>query len=249
MDTNSNNSGGRSNSEGGHAKNVAQFQKVITRCELLPDFNPPNSIIDLVELKKYHIKADNTIVSVHEHKSTSDIAINDRQIEFERLDFISTRTVNILEVIANEKKIVADARTILRRIRGEASKPKTDENDPGQEAREPRSNSQQSFDKRIDHFLALIELVKQVTGYEPNEAELTIAGLTAYHAELVMRNNSVIQANAQLSKARKERDKILYNDTNGLLQRAKLVKLYVKSLYGSSSKEYKDIAAIKFKSR
>lgn len=249
MDTNSNNSGGRSNSEGGHAKNVAQFWKVITRCELLPDFNPPNPIIYLVELKKYHIKADNAIVSVHEYKSTSDIAVNDRQIEFERLDFISTRTVNILEVIANEKKIVADARTILRRIRGEASKPKTDENDPGQEAREPRSNSQQSFDKRIDHFLALIELVKQVTGYEPNEAELTIAGLTAYHAELVLRNNSVIKANAQLSKARKERNKILYNDTDGLLQRAKLVKLYVKSLYGASSTEYKDIAAIKFKSR
>lgn len=245
--TTNNNGGGRSNYEGGHAKNVAQFQKLITRCELLLDFNPPNPIIYMLALKAYRTTADNSIISVHQRKSTSDIAINDRQLEFERLDSVSTRTVNILEVIANEKKIVADARTILRRIRGEASKPKTDENDPGQETREPRSNSQQSYDKRIDHFLALIELVKQVPGYEPNEAELTIAGLSAYHADLVMRNNNVTKANAQLTEARKERNNILYNTVDGLLQRAKLVKLYVKSLYGASSTEFKEISAIRFR--
>lgn len=248
MDTNqnSNNGGGRSNHEGGHAKNVAQFQKLITRCELLPDFNPPNPIIYLLELQAYRTTADNAIVSVHQRKSTSDITINERQKEFERLDSVSTRTVNILEVIANEKKIVADARTILRRIRGEVSKPKTDENLPGQEAMSPRSNSQQSYDKLIDHFRALIELVKQVPGYEPNEAELTIAGLSAYHADLVMKNNNVTKANTQLSKARKTRDKLLYNTIDGLLQRAKLVKLYVKSLYSASSLEYKEISKIKF---
>lgn len=239
----------RSTSEGGHAKNVAQFQKLITKCELFPDFNPPNPIIYMIELRACHTTADSVINLVHQHKSLSDITINERQIEFERLDSLSTRTVNILEVIANEKKVVADARTILRRIRGEAPRPETIENEPGQETRKPRSNSQQSFDKLIDHFSALIELVKQVPGYQPNESELTIAGLSAYHADLVMRNNNVIKANAELSKARKERDKILYNTADGLLQRAKLVKLYIKSLYGASSPQYKEVAAIKFKSR
>ncbi|SMC59414.1 hypothetical protein [Moheibacter sediminis] len=246
MTTNTN-GGGHSNSETGHAKNVAQFQKIITKCELLADFNPPNPLIYMVELKKFYISANEIIRLVHEAKGGADVFINERQIEFQKLDSVSTRTINILAVIANEPKIVADARTIVRRIRGEASKPKTDENQPGQETNTPRSNSQQSYDKLIDHFVALIELVKQVNGYEPNEEDLTIAGLEVYLADLVMRNKNVIQANAELAKTRKERDKKLYHAVEGLVNRAKLVKLYVKSLYGSSSTEYKQINAIKFR--
>lgn len=237
----------RSTSEVGHAKNVAQFQKMITKCELLSEFNPPNPIIYMVELKKFYTKSNNAIRTVHEKNSAADIAINERQIEFRKLDFVAPRTVNILAVIANEPKIVADARTILRRIQGAPSKPKTNENQPGQEVLKPRSNSQQSYDKLIDHFVALIELIKQVNSYAPNETELTIASLEALLADLVMRNKKVISSNAELSKVRKQRNETLYHPVDGLINRAKLVKLYVKSLYGTSSTEYKEINAIRFR--
>ena len=245
---NNNNDGGRSNSEVGHAKNVAQLQKLITRCELFgAEFNPPNDLINMVELKKLYQASDNEIRFVHEAVGAEDVAINERQIEFQKLDSVATRAVNILAVIANEPKIVADAKTILRKIRGEAPKPKTRENQEGQETNKPNSNSQQSYDKLIDHFTALIELIKQLPLYEPNETELTIAGLSAFHAELVLKNKNVINANAQVKKARIRRNKILYHPKEGLINRAKLVKLYVKSLYGSSSPQYKDVNAIKFR--
>lgn len=235
----------RSSSEVGHAKNVAQLQKMIVKCELLPDFNPPNPIIYIVELKQFHTNSNNTIRSVHEKNSAAKIAINERQIIFRKLDSISARTVNILSVIANEPKIVADARTILRRIHGIA--PKTNQIQPQQETTKPRSNSQQSYDKLIDHFVALIELIKQINGYTPNETELTIASLEAFLADLVLHNKKVITCNAQLDKARKQRNKTLYHPVEGLLNRAKLVKLYIKSLYGASSTEYKEINAIRFR--
>lgn len=249
MDTNQNtNGGGRSNSEVGHAKNVAQLQKLITLCELLgAEYNPPNSLIKMVELKKFYQTSDDKITLVHQAVGVEDVAINERQIIFQKLDSVATRTVNILEVISNEKKIVADARTILRKIRGEAPRPKTKENQEGQETQKPKSNSQQSYDKLIDHFTALIELIKQVPDYEPNETELTIAGLEVFRADLVMKNKNFINANAQVKKARINRNKKLYDPTEGLINRAKLVKIYVKSLYGASSPQYKDINAIKFR--
>lgn len=135
----------------------------------------------------------------------------------------------------------------LRKIRGEASKPKTNDNQEGQETEKPRSNSQQSYDKRIDHFTGLISLVNQVPSYIPNEAELNLTGLDAYLTKLVSRNTNVINAHTEHSKAMHERNEILYNKFTGLLNRAKLVKLYFKGIFGTTSDQYKQVAAIEFR--
>lgn len=77
-------------------------------------------------------------------KTTQNHPSNQRQTEFEKLYNIATRNVNMIEVATEDSKIVADAYTILRKIRGELSKPQTKENLEGQEIMEAHSNSQQS---------------------------------------------------------------------------------------------------------
>ena len=60
---------------------------------------------------------------------------------------------------------------------------------------------------------------------------------------------SVDQTEAELNNKLIERDQILYADGTGLYTIAQNVKKYVKSLYGATSPEYKNVSGIEFTAR
>lgn len=128
-----------STSEVGHAKNVANFLDLIEFCVTFgPDYYPAaSSRISIAELRNKHAEAEITLQNVHNKRSGYVIAINERQEEFQKLDSFCTRIVNALSVTTNDPRIVADARTFTRKIMGKASKPKTIDNQPGQEVQRP----------------------------------------------------------------------------------------------------------------
>ena len=70
--------------------------------------------------------------------------------------------------------------------------------------------------------------------------------LTTYYNDLKAKNAAVIAASAPLSNARITRNDIMYKDTTGLCDIAIDVKSYIKSLYGASSPQYKQISSLKF---
>jgi hypothetical protein len=109
------------------------------------------------------------------------------------------------------------------------------------------SVSQQSFDNLVDHFSALVNYVSQYPGYNPNEAALKVIALNAIAANLTAANNNVKTAQVALNNSRAMRTHVLYDKTNGLVQIAKEVKGYIKSVFNASSPQYKQVAAIPFR--
>ena len=65
---------------------------------------------------------------------------------------------------------------------------------------------------------------------------------------MVLKNNTVTIAYAQVSTSRIQRNKTLYDPNTGLVATAAEVKSYVKSLFGPHSPEYAQISGIFFKS-
>ena len=63
---------------------------------------------------------------------------------------------------------------------------------------------------------------------------------------LATTNTNVINATTAYSNARILRNKTLYLAGTGLFDTAKDVKAYVKSVFGATSPEYKQISKIKF---
>ena len=59
-------------------------------------------------------------------------------------------------------------------------------------------------------------------------------------------NTAAIGTNTVLSNARIERDKVLYKPETGLVDIVDDVKKYVKSLFGVSTPQYKQISGLKF---
>jgi len=109
------------------------------------------------------------------------------------------------------------------------------------------SVSQQSFDKLVASFVQLVDYVAQYPSYNPNEPTLKIAALNITAAGFTTANNNVKTAQAASDIAIANRTKILYDPTTGLVQITKEVKAYVKSAFGASSPQYKQVKAIRFK--
>jgi len=239
-----------STSEVGHAKNVANFEDLISFCESYgTPYNPVNPQLEIAQLQTLHNQAKDALQYVHTAKAAFIIATNERQQEFQPLETISTRIINALAVTTTDPRIVKDVRTLVNKIHGKAPTPKTIETQPGQEIARPTSNSQQSYDKLIDHFAAIIEILKQTPAYTPNETELQIPQLELYREELKNKNTNVIKTYTTYSNAMMQRDHTLYDKIIGLVTIAKLVKLYVKSIFGNNSPQYNQIKSIEFRNR
>ncbi len=103
-----------------------------------------------------------------------------------------------------------------------------------------------SFDNRVSNFEKLIETLKAEPKYAPNETDLQVSTLETLLADLTAKNTGVKDTYEPLSNARIERNESLYNEETGLVQIAKDVKGYVKSVYDVSSPKYKQISKLAF---
>jgi len=104
-----------------------------------------------------------------------------------------------------------------------------------------------SYDNRLDNFDKLIQLLSSIPLYTPNEAELKVASLKNLYTDLKTKNTAVINAITPLSNARISRNETLYKADIGLVDTALDVKTYIKSLFGATSPQYKQISKLEFK--
>lgn len=237
-----------STSEVGHAKNVANFEDLISFCRNFgPAYNPSNGLLAVPSMEGVFINAQNTIQTVHAARTLFIVAVNERQLAFEGMETLATRIINALSVSVVDQRIVKDARTILNKIRGIAPTPQTNDNQSGQEIARASSNSQRSYDKLIDHFAAYLEILRQTPAYMPNEADLSTPQLETYLENLRAKNTAVINGYTSYSQAMLERDRALYDAENAIIPLAKMVKKYVRSVFGAASPQYNQVRGIEFR--
>jgi hypothetical protein len=159
------------------------------------------------------------------------------------LKTLATRIVSALDVAAASSATVADAKSINNKIQGRRSSAKL----KGVKEVQTISISQQSYDSILDNFHKLIDLVASESSYMPNETELQVTSLRAYAGKLQTANTTVINANTVHSNAMISRNNILHANDNGLIDIVLDVKKYVKSVFGVSSPQYKQIGKIAFR--
>ena len=240
-----------STSETGHAKNVANFEDLISFCNGYGgSYNPSKAILQIGNLTTLHGNAQNSITGVTSSKTAFANATNARQTGFDPLKKLCTRIVNALDATDATDKMVKDAKTINNKIQGKRAevKPKAAPA-PGSEAAEDKtiSVSQQSYDALVDNFGKLIDLVGTEPTYTPNETELQISTLQTNLGNLKATNTAVINSYTNYSNSRITRDSILYGQTSGLVDVALEVKKYVKSVFGATSPQYKQVSKLEFK--
>jgi hypothetical protein len=241
-----------STTETGHAKNVANLETLIGYCTGYgAAYNPSKGALKLPVLSTLLASSNAALQAVKAAKTAYDNATNAREATFKPLKSLATKVVHALAASDAILQTVSDAKSANNKIQGKrVMAVKAPASTGGIAVAAPVKKatvSQQSYDKLIDNFAQLIQTVTAEATYTPNENELKVASLNTLLADLRAKNTAVITAITNVSNARIARDKILYADQTGLVDVATEVKLYLKSLFGVSSPQYKQIGAISFR--
>lgn len=237
-------------SESGYEKSVANFKEVVDLCMSYGDkYKPQKTSIGITELLRLHGDAMDSLQRVLDAQKEFKIAKHQRDEAFKNVKSLAGRVVNALLATDTLRQTVVDARSIKAKLDGRRVKAVSPEPvmaaDGETETPARRSVSQQSFDMLIAHLNNLITLVVKDKVYAPNEEELKVESLSAFVANLRELNSKAVRASNTLSAARAARDRVFSQEGTGLKDITMAVKAYVKSVFGNTSNEVKNMSRIK----
>ena len=241
-------------SETGHAKNVANFEALVSFCTGYgTTYNPSRDALKFANLQTVLTAAKAALAECKTTETIFDNATDARAEAFAPLQSLSTRIVTALAVSGVAKTVADGARTINRKLQGKRANsspkltPAVKEGETAPAGPATKSSSQLSYDSLVEHFNGLIELVGSHAEYTPNETELNITPLLNYLSTLKAANTAVINAYTVWSNSRLIRNEILYAGSTGLVDIALDVKGYIKSVFNATSPQYGQVKGIAFK--
>lgn len=241
-----------STTETGHAKNVANLDELISFVlGYGTAYNPSKPSIKSDALQTLSGYAKKAIDGVNAALPAYSNAVAAREAAFAPLSKLVTRVLNALKATDTTNQVDESANTFARKIQGKrATAKKTEaekkaEVDAGKEVVEI-SSSQMSYDSRLDNFDKFIKLLASVSLYAPNEEDLKVTALTALYNDLKTKNSAVVSATTPLSNARISRNDVLYKANTGLVDTAMGAKTYIKSLFGATSPQFKQVSKLEF---
>ena len=237
-----------SSSETGHSKNVTNFETLILSCTGFgADYNPSISDILISNLTTQHTDAKVSLQLVKTTEAPFNEVEGQRKTIFKPVKPTSTKVLNALKGVKAPATVITDAETINRKIQGKRADNTIDVVVAGQTPKDKISVSQQSYDMQIEHFSKLIELVSIEPKYNPNETPLKVATLTTFKNQLETINTSLKTIYTPYKNAMINRDTKLYSSETGIVDTAQTVKNYVKSVFGASSPQFKQISKLVFR--
>jgi len=241
-----------STSETGHANNVANFENLITSATAFgTSYNPSKSTLKLTALQTLFDAAKESLNAVNIVQSAYSNAVAAREFAFEPFSKLVTRVNNSLKASDTTVQVDESAQTIVRKLQGKRASAKlTDEEKKALEAEGKEVNqisaTQLSYDSRLENLDKLIMLLVSVPLYDPNEEDLKVESLKTLYSGLKAKNTDVVTATIQLSNARISRNDILYKPLTGLVDIASDTKTYIKSVFGATSPQYKQVSKLTF---
>lgn len=237
-----------SKSEVGNAKNVSNFFKIITFATGLGSlYNPTKTILKLSNLIAIHATAETDLATVITDNTAFNNRTNENAAEFSDVRPLATQLVNALEATDAIPAKIKDAKGFNRKLQGKKAAKLTEQIDINTPAPDSISASQLSYDQQIQHLTGLNSVLISEPTYIPNEAPLKTATVATKIATLTTKNKAVATAFTKISNSRIKRDKTIYLPETGMVDVAYKVKKYVKSAFGASSPEFKQISGIPFK--
>ena len=241
-----------STSETGHGKNVANLRDLISYIIGYGEaYNPTKPSIRLTAMQALLVLAINAIDLVNSLFPAYKNAVAAREAAFAPLSKFITRVLSALKATDTTDQVDENAKTFARKIQGTRATAKRTEAEKEADAASGKevveiSSSQMSYDSRLGNFDKLIKLLASITLYAPNEEDLKVTALTALFNDLTLKNSAVITAATPLSNARISRNDILYKANTGLVDIALDAKTYIKSVYGATSPQYKQVSKLDF---
>ena len=234
-----------STSETGHAKNVDNLGLLIAIIAGYGDrYKPTKPSILLEALRKMEADGRTAVLAVNDAMPIYSRATIERDSAFAPLGPLVTRSLNSLRASSSSEQTDEAASAIVRKIRGNRTTAKAAAATDVKVA--TVSTSQQSYDSVLDNYERYVQYLAATPEYAPNEEDIKLPVLQALAVELRAKNTACNNAKVAIDNARMARNRALYTPLTGLVDVALDAKTYIKSLFGATSPEYKQVAKIDF---
>lgn len=248
-----------STSETGHAKNIANLDKLIDFVtQLGATFNPTNPQITVIGLNNLKTQSTTDFKNWSSAFTAYKTNTNERELVFAPLKKLNIAISDNLKSLSIPQQTIDDVTAIISKITGNGGKSAKQKNVPPLASANPTtvvgdgsvkksiSTSQQSFDNITANFEKLIQQLLAIPTYAPNEVNIQTASLQALLSSMQTANLNAITATNAVNQARNQRNLTLYGDNTGLYDIVKKTKLYIRQIYGITSPQYSQVTAIKF---
>jgi hypothetical protein len=230
----------------GNVKNVAAFEKLVGICnDLGPNYNPSKAALTPTAIATLLEQAQQSLEAVNVARVDFVLAVNNRLDGYATIYPLAQRVVRALAASGCSYQHLEDARALRRKM---TSKTLVSESTSHSEAASvpavTHSSSRQDFEGMVETFASLVQLVKSIPEYAPNEADLTVNALKAVQADLRNKAKEVAHTSNALANARIHRNKVL-NGENGVYATATAVKEYIRSVFGVRSEASRELGKLR----
>ena len=220
-------------------KTAGSFDKVLASCKSIGGrYQPKPTALSITALSALADRSQQTAQAVIMTRAAYRKAVNDREGSFAGIPKLAVRIVRMLAVFESSRENIADANSLknMLQIKG---RPKKSGTEKTEETAAParRAASRRHYDMRTETFADLISLIAGMNTYDPNEADLKLDALKETLADLKTKSHAVNVTAIAFDKARRERRELIYG-ANGMTERIKAVKDYLRGAFGSASMEF-----------
>jgi hypothetical protein len=232
--------------ETGHAVNIQNLGTMISRCTGYGlRYDPQNNLIKVASMQTLKTAAEAAMTLISNMKPAYETTTNLRQQKFVDMEKLCTRIINAFDATQDiTDEDVADAKEILRKIRGERKS--TVIVNPGPDDPDQISASQLSYAQQLNHFEQFKNFIISFAIYNPNEVELKPLALNTFFTDLKASFDNCVNATTPYLNAIIARNEILYKKTEGLVDVALEAKKYTKSVQAITLPEFRLISGLKF---
>ncbi len=237
------------NTEQTHAKNLDNCRAAISIGQSVGGiYLPSNSLIDLTKLQTFADGFAAVMQAVNDALPAEENAIDAQMAAFK---LVSKRVTKILNAAKGQDlptESLATLRTTANSIRGirVSKKIADDPATPEDESKKSVSASRRSYAGILEALDLMLEQLKSMPLYNPNETEYKITTLDAWIGDLNALHQTAISAKAPVRGARNARNAFAYNDIDGLIVRMKVMKNYVRSILPTTDTRYIQLNRLAF---
>ncbi len=241
----------KSVSEKGHAKFLESFDRLLAVDATLDPLKlnaPPD--MTSAKLAGKRVTAGTLLDDIGAAKANWRTVTLVRQTDADELDSMAAQAVALLEAQGASAETIEDARSMVRKLRGDRKSNPTPDNPLTLDVDESDGNistSQQSNAARIAMFGELIDFLEVQPEYASvNNTGFKIAELKSFKQGVETKHLASITAATALDGSRTARNDFYYIAEKSVLNIAKRYKKLVFGAYGGDSEEYKAVSEIPF---
>ena len=229
-------------------KQITSYSRLVGICETFgARYNPGKEAIKPAALSSLLDQAQQSVEAVTVAQQAYTSAVSFRNEGYAGISKLATRIFHAMASWDASEKTLEDAMRIRRCLAYHPSEnaENAKAEDGAQKERKGNPAVHLNFEALASNFKKFVECVKTVPEYAPNEEDLTIEGLEAFHGRLMLLTGEVMRKEALLTQARFKRNELLFGP-KGIYGIAKTVKHYMRTAFRKNSDEFRAVSRIRF---